>query len=186
MGVTAIRLIRLPTVAGDKSFSVIASFFGYLPPVTVTSSPTLRIMPMGWSLPSPVTMPTSRPLDRYSYSVSRTKRSSQSGPRSSMALDTGRKALSLYSTVSISFRPAVASLTISSVSLPQTALSTPLVSTKIFTAPPLGIKLILLSSGWLARMSSKTELMTVSGSATSRLATACLGLSPRAAAANFW
>ena len=52
----------LPMVAGDRSVTVTGFFLGYTPPVTVTLSPTCRFMPMGLPLPSPATMPASRPL----------------------------------------------------------------------------------------------------------------------------
>ena len=42
-------------VSGLKSLTATGTFFGYTPPVTVTLSPTCRIMPIGLLLPSPVT-----------------------------------------------------------------------------------------------------------------------------------
>ena len=124
-GSTAIKDSSRPTVEGCKSLTATGAFSGYTPPVTVTPSPTWRSIPMGWSLPLPVTLPYSRPLASASYNTWRTKSSSQTGPRSSMALQTGRKADSFSSVIFTVLKPASNSLTMSSHSFPHCAICSP-------------------------------------------------------------
>ena len=58
--------------------------------------------------------------------------------------------------------------------------------TSIRTRPVAGMKLMAESRGWLARRSSKTDSITVSGITTSTLARACLGSEDFMAVMTFW
>ena len=173
-------------VAGSKESTSICDFSGYAPSVTETPSPTWRFMPMGPSLPSPVTQPTSRPFASASYSTWRTKLSSHSGPSSSMALHTGMNADSFLRVMSTTVNPASSSCTMGSHSLPHRADCWPFWLISISTTPPVGRNWMCDSSGWLVCSSSNTAFMMVLGIARSALTSACLTSAAFMHSANFW
>ena len=183
---TAISESRLPTVLGVRSVTTIFPFSGYSPPTTATPSLTSRLAPMGILLPLPVTIPTSRPLAIASYKVCRTNSSSHSGPKSSMALQTGRKADSLSSNMFTLVKPARISFTTLSHSLPQTAICSPFVFIKTSIMPEALMNWMWLNSGWLVCRSSNTAVKTVLGRLRLALARACLGSSAFMQSPNFW
>ena len=93
-----------------------------------------------------------------------------------MELQMGMKADSLNRPESTSLKPDRISLTISSHSSPHWALLTPSVFIIMRTWPLTARKFTAFSRGWLARRSSKTLSMMVSGMTMSRSSSACLGL----------
>ena len=132
----------------SSSFVILISFFsGYSPPLTNTFSPTCLVIPIGISFPVPFTIPSSNPFASASYNTSLTYLSNHSGPRSSIALQTGRNADNLLNVTSTSLNPDVSSWMISAQSFPQAAFWYPLVFIIILVRPVTEVNWILDSNG---------------------------------------
>ena len=77
----------LPNVAGNKSVNGVASLSEYTPKLTEPSKSL--IIPIGWSLPVPATIPCSKAIATDSDNMARTNLSNQTGPKSNIDFDTG-------------------------------------------------------------------------------------------------
>ena len=121
LGSRAIFLTIAPIALGVSSVSSVGVCAGYLPSCTLAEADTSRIMPIGWSLPSPSMTDVSSFIASASARISRTYWSSHCGPRSSKSVEMHMKAVSLHSVRLISFSAPFTSCVTCAVILPHCA-----------------------------------------------------------------